>query len=58
MADTRFDEVFAYRRQYEFGSPEYEAVTGLIDLCTENDIFSEASAFRFCKQLDEQEQQP
>ena len=49
MADTRFDEVFEYRRQYEFGSPEYEAVTGLIQLLTDSDIFSDASAFRFCR---------
>lgn len=53
MADTRFDEVFEYRRQYEFGSPEYEAVTGLIHLLNDNDVFGDAYAWRSQQQVRE-----
>lgn len=45
--------MFEYRRQYEFGSPEYEAVTGLIHLLNDNDVFGDAYAWRSQQQVRE-----
>lgn len=41
-----FDAALAYRDQFTFGTPEYQALTGLINLFIDSDTFTHAMRSR------------
>lgn len=46
MTNSDFDAASDYRNQFAFGTAEEKAVTGLLNLLTENDTFAYARQWR------------